>query len=326
MAEPGETETMTPAPPKETDDAKPDDHDGTGQILTTLNVSELVSHIDSSSPPNYRVITVAAEPVVHRASPPGTDGPVLLALMTDDRQLALYREPLTPAGRSVAGPSVEPLALNVQVETVRTIAVDTSPERINGFHVILESTDRAEELFVIATEAGSYSVRMPFSSVSRTILRDLNDDGMAELVQYSRVFEAGGRREIIVDAFEWNGQEFVHSRSLPLLRRVNQQLHRLKTDLENAERGSLHFDDALKPEPGEPDASEVLPAESVRVPEFSELPVELGRTDWELEHDIAIYHDSDIPAIFRITIAIRANPFLLDPVGIVGLNKNHTRN
>ncbi len=298
----------------------------TETIAAKLHVSEILRHVTANSPVDYRVIQSSDVPLVQIASPPGTPQSVLLALITNDRQLSLYREDLTSSGRFRGGPTTEPLALNVRVDDVHTVTVDTRSGKPNGFHVTLRSADRGEELYVVATEGGSYSVRLPFSSVSRTVLRDLNADGLAELVQYSRVFEAGGKREIIVDSYEWDGQGFVHSRSLPLLRRLNHRLRRLRSELEAAPPGSRYFDNALQPESAASPVSELLPADTVRVPELSELTVDLGRPGWELEHDIAIYHNSDIPIIFRIQIVVRANPFLPHPITIRGLDEDVTGN
>ena len=153
--------------------------------------------------------------------------------------------------------------------------------------------------------------------MTRSTLRDLDGDERKELVQYVQVFEADGRREIIVDAFSWTGENFVHSASVALLRRLNERLAILETQLmvNTDEEWSRRIDEALRPLDGAPPASQLVPAGLVTIPEMVELPLELGLPRWELAHDIAIEYE-----LYRVSIVLEADPLTDRPVRLVGLD------
>ncbi|MFA7567132.1 MAG: hypothetical protein WCY01_08915 [Alkalispirochaeta sp.] len=295
-------------------------YESSGPILTDLTDNNLLSYLDDTITAPYRIVRTPEEPLFQIALAPGTDKPVLMALVTDGKHLALYQDPLDEQGRSQGKAVTEIQAIDVVILETVPIAIDPRSQRPNGFHLTVTGPDRQGELFIIATPNGSYSVRTPYSTVNRTVLRDLNGDGLQELVQYSRVFEAGGRREIIVDAFEWDGAGFVHTRSLPVLRRVNERLRKLQKQLERAGSGETRFEGALQGEPGAPVPSKVLPPLSVRVPELAELTLDLGAPEWEFGHDIAIYHEDNSPLVYRIRLAVTANPYRPVPVTVIGLD------
>ncbi len=306
--------------PEEGEAAVPEEE--TAPTLVDYTPEELQSYIEGDLTSGYRVVTFEGDRLVQISSPPGMERKALIAIVSNDRQLALYRDSLTTSGRSEGAQSIEPLALQVSVLSADSLQIDgrRGDNCPNGFHLTVFASDREEELFVVVTAAGSYAVRTPFSAVNQTVVRDLNDDGLRELVQYSRVFEAGGRRELIVDAFEWDGSGFIHTGSLPLLRRVNSRLKALKEQLEAAEEGENRFDAALKSYEDERKPSDFFPVSSVRVPELMEVPGDLGRSHWQLEHDIAVLGGDGVPVIYRVTIDIRANPFAAFPVRIAQLD------
>lgn len=283
---------------------------------------ELQAYIEGALTSGYRVVTMETDRLIQISSPPAMERKSLIAIVTNDRQLALYRDSLTPSGRSEGSQSVEPLALQVSVLSADALKIDDRQGRndYNGFHLTVVASDREEDLFVVVTATASYAVRTPFSTVNQTVVRDLNDDGLRELVQYSRVFEAGGRRELIVDAFEWDDGGFIHTGSLPLLRRVNSRLNTLKEELERAAAGENRFDAALQSYGDERQPSELFPVSGVRIPELMEVPGDLGRSRWQLEHDIAVLDDEGAPVIYRVTMDIRANPFAAFPVRIEHLD------
>ncbi|MFW5694053.1 MAG: hypothetical protein ACOCYB_02715 [Alkalispirochaeta sp.] len=188
----------------------------------------------------------------------------------------------------------------------------------NGFRIRFSRQNREEEIFVIWTSLADrppYTVRLPVSAVRRTALRDLTDDNQREMVHLSVVFDAGGNREIIVDALRWDATRFVHSGSVALIQAVNQELAHLEARLttDTDPRWVAAATRALEPLEEAPPVGPLLPSQHVRVPQITELSVDLGRGAWRFSHDIAV--DGNI---YRLRIQLEANPLVDRPAHIDG--------
>lgn len=214
-----------------------------------------------------------------------------------------------------------PVEGEIQPETFTPRAIDLSRRNPQGFQVRLRTIAGDEDLFVLDAGQGDPSVvQTVASATTRSELRDADLDGMAELVQYALIFEAPGRRELLVDLLEWREGSFVHRASVPLLRRLNQRLadlQRMLTDPTSAPDRLARLAAALTPIEGAPDPRTLLPAAAATVPPINELALELDESSWRIIHEIALMPG---PAIYRIEIDLIANPALADPVRIVGLD------
>ena len=259
-------------------------------------------------------------PAVIAAMAPNEGTQTLLGILIRDDAVGVYEQRATLDGSVSDTYRIRPLATGVTLEEVDLLFLNRLRNRPSGFIVRVNQNDRAEELYVVATDSGVYTVRMPLSTASRTVIRDLNGDGTAEMVQYSRIFEANGHREVIVDSFVWDGNAFVHDRSLPILRRINTRLRRLQSQLATASPQDRRFDVALRGQDDTPAASVLFPAVEVRVPVVPELLVELGAREWTLHHEIALFNESQQPFVYRIQIHVVANPYMDQAVSIVGLD------
>ncbi len=259
-------------------------------------------------------------PAVIAAAVPNGDEQVLLAVLIQDSAVGVYEQRATPGGVLADVHRIRPLASGVTLENVSVLSLDRSRPRSNGFIVLLNRDGRTEELYVVATGSDVYTVRMPLSTASRTVIRDLTGDGTAELVQYSRIFEANGHREVIVDSFVWDGNAFAHDRSLSILRRINARLRQLQSQLAVASPQDRRYDVPLRGQDDAPAASAVFPAVEVRVPVIPELLVELGASEWTLNHELALFDASQRPFVYRVQIHVVANPYAERAVSIVGLD------
>lgn len=199
--------------------------------------------------------------------------------------------------------------------------IDLSRTDPQGFHVRFATATGEQDLLVLDDGTGEPGVvQLIASSTARSELRDADGDGVAELVQYALVFEAPGRRELLVDLLEWEDGSFVHRASVPLLRRLNRRLAELQRTLTEPAIDPNRLDKlamALTPIEGAPDPRTLLPALDATVPAINELAVELDASSWRIVHEIALMPG---PAIYRIEIDLIANPALVDPVRIVGLD------
>lgn len=250
--------------------------------------------------------------------PYGSDGPLLVA--TGNSHLGI----VLGAGGLAAWRLDEVDLVTVPVEgeilpgTFGPCAIDLSRATPQGFRVRLETTTGEQDLYALDDgTAVPYVVQMVASTTARSELRDADEDGMAELVRYALVFEAPGRRELLVDLLEWQEGSFVHRASVPLLRRLNQRLADLQRTLTEEASDMDRLAAALTPIEGAPDPHTMLPAVDATVPPIHELAVELDDSTWRIVHEIALFPG---PAIYRIEIDVIANPALTDPIRIIGLD------
>jgi hypothetical protein len=279
--------------------------------MTRLAPRTVAQTLQSRLGPGFLTVEIDGVPVAGGFGNTESEVPDLIGLF-------IAAETLTVVSLSNGGeePLVQPVGPNAEVTNYREVRLKTEARTPSGFQVRLISADREEDLLVLATGATPSVIRTAFSSVSRTDIRDLDGDGSMEMVQAALVFEAGGRRELIVDAFRWDGSGFTHARSISLLRRTNQRLrtfeNRLRVDGTAEWMAAVH--DALESLDGAPEPREVLPSPAVQVPEITELFLDLGETGWTIGHDLAIGVE-----LYRLYIELLANPLVEEPVRILGL-------
>lgn len=217
--------------------------------------------------------------------------------------------------------SVSPIDGEVELISFEPLVVELMLNAPQGFTARIRSNGVEDDLFVLDNgREYPYVVRTAAASTARTEVRDVDGDGVAEMIQYALIYEAPGRRELIVDLLEWENGAFVHRASIPLVRRLNQRLADFERALTSptGDRHSLErMAAALTPLEGAPDPREMLPAEEALVPPFNELAVELDHFAWRFSHEIALMPG---PAIYRIEIELIADPTLTAPARIIGLD------
>lgn len=223
----------------------------------------------------------------------------------------------------VAGGEVVELADGADVLSVdpRTLVTDTASGSAPApqlLAVSLAYDGREELLLAVPRLPVPYVLRIPVSAASRAQLRDLDGDGLAELLTTTVVFDAAGRRELVVDALGWGGTRFVHRESISLLRELNTALAELERRLERSADPAWRAEvsQALQPLDGAPPPATLLPARVAQVPEVRELSVDLDLAAWSIAHDLALDNN-----IYRIRIRIEANPLMDRPVRIAGLDE-----
>jgi hypothetical protein len=240
-----------------------------------------------------------------------------MGLFRDNGDIVLLYRP-APAARPTPASSVRPLGTRAEVRAFEAIFLEEGAALPNGFRSHLALDAREEELIVVATESEPYVMRTPLSAVSRLSFRDLEADGVKELVQIAKVFEAGGRREIIADAFRWTGESFVHAASVSLIRRLNERLGELELRLtaDSDPDWRRRAVTALQPVEGAPSLDDTLPAESVRVPRITELSLDLSQHEWTFVHELAVNEN-----LYRLTITMVADPLADRVVSISGIEE-----
>lgn len=269
-------------------------------------------------------VNAVGDPAVVATREPTSATNVMIAVLTAPHEeasdLALYTSAGSVRENDTDAFEIETIATRVIVDEIRTVSLTGTPSDSVGFSVIARKNDETSEFFVLPTETGSYVIRTPLSPVSRSVLRDITGSKTKELIQYSRVFEAGGKREIIIDSFQWVGDGFVHQRSLSLLRRVNERLSAFEQELETASIATETLQDALEASIEAPPITElILPVDAV-VPEVSELLVDLGAAEWTIGHEIALVDDRREPFVYRIRLRLEANPYSASAVTILGVD------
>lgn len=217
----------------------------------------------------------------------------------------------------------QPLAVaeGVSLRRARSRSLETAspaatPVRAQLLELALADGAREELLLVVPRLPSPYTLRIPISAASRAQLRDLDGDGLSELLTTSVVFDASGRRELVVDALGWDGRRFTHRDSVSLLRELNTVLRQLQRRLERSgdPAWTSGVNRALQPIEGAPAAGGLLPATVARVPEVVELSLDLDQAAWDVAYELAL--DGNI---YRIQLRIEANPLMEQPVSVTGL-------
>ena len=284
---------------------------------TIDDIAEYLHTLPETRLGGYRVLSVGQVPVagVFRAPQSRRGETALLGLLQTDVDLAVIQAKTNGQGETEV--DIQSIGRDASVVHVEEISLHVENGVPNGLRARLTFGGREEELLVLVAEKRPYILKTQLSAMTRSTLRDLDGDTRKELVQYVQVFEADGRREIIVDAFSWTGEDFVHRASVALLRRLNERLAVLETQLITPpdEEWLRRIDGALRPLDEAPPASRLLPARVVTVPEMVELTLELGLPRWELAHDIAIEYE-----LYRMLIVLEADPLTDRPVRLVGLD------
>ncbi|TVR71790.1 MAG: hypothetical protein EA427_04055 [Spirochaetaceae bacterium] len=158
----------------------------------------------------------------------------------------------------------------------------------------------------------------PLSSVSRSLLRDLTGDGFPELLRYSRIFSTEGKRELLVEAFRWDGEDFRILRSRALFAHIDARYDHLEEQLDGPapDRDFLRrLDQTLKPLDDAPPASSIMPVEWLQLPRLVDTPLRLGEDRWLLDQEISLNG-----YIYRFQLEVAANPLVAVPVSIPGLD------
>ncbi len=252
-----------------------------------------------------------------------TEGvPGAMGLYMAEESILLADRSVPDSGGEAAATRITPLLPPGDGRRIRAfepVELQVASGQPAGFRIRFSENNRDEEVFVIWTaqrDRTPHTIRLPMSAVRRTALRDLNDDGIREMVHLSVIFDAAGNREIIVDAFRWEAPRFVHIGSAPLIQAINQELteleNRLKT--EDGSRWKSAANLALQPIEGSPPVAVLLPTNQVRVPRITELSLDLNHGRWEFTHDIAVETH-----IYRMRIKLEANPLREQPVQIDGI-------
>jgi hypothetical protein len=292
-----------------------------------VGTADLVRLIETTLPGAFRVIAIAPDDPAVAVTPPASPSREreLFALVTDGRAIALYQRPFGDSSAAPVTGTLTEVPIRGDVERYEPIRLSADPgapgdvRSADGMMAVVTGENGTETVYLVASGAGQFVFRTPLSSVQRSVLRDLDGDGVRELVQYSRVFEAGGKREVIIDTLRWNGVSFRYDRSLAVVRAINEELERLGERLRDAQPGDLRFSGTLQPEDGAPPAAAIFPVQAVVIPEFSELLVDLGQERWSVAHEIALQGGDGSVQVYRIQIEIEANPYRDRPVTIVGL-------
>ncbi len=232
-------------------------------------------------------------------------------------------------------PLLQEAGPDCSVEEVRpyrfSVSAATAGEH-DGFEAVL-ICDRAEwSLFVLLRSSAEdrtdrddpepFHLLEPLSAVTRTVLRDLTGDGVPELVRYSRVFNSDGRRELILEAFRWTQPDLKLLGSTAIVQRVDLRLNVLEQSLVAPLSPDIvaRIGEALVPLEESPPASDLLPAEEVRLPRFTIPPLRLGAPGWEFDRELALG-----PHLYRFRLVLEANPLIDDPVRIEGLDRSAQR-
>ena len=292
---------------------------------TDASPTSLAAIVESTDVGGFSIATNATGgPAVIVTREPNGAANVLIAILTNQREeaddLALYTTTSSRSDRGVEEFKVETIATQTAVDEIRTISfVDGRSDSV-GFSVITRKNDETFESFVLPTATGGCVIRTPHSPVSRSVLRDITGSDTKELLQYSRVFEADGKREIIIDSFQWVGDGFIHQRSLSLLRRVNERLSAFEQEVEAASIGYGTLQAALEASAGAHPVMDLIPPIDAIVPEVSELLVDLGAAEWTIGHEIALVDDRREPFVYRIRLRLEANPYSTSAVTILGVD------
>ncbi len=294
-----------------------DGNDFDRETATVDDVAAYLHALPETRREGYQLISFEQAPVagVFHAPQSRRNEAAVLGLLQTDVHIAVIQA--TTDGRGRDEVDIQPVGSGASVLHVEEIFLHAANGSPNGLRIRLAFGNREEELIVLVAEGNPYILKTQLSAMTRSTLRDLDGDQRKELVQYMQVFEADGRREIIVDAFSWTGEDFVHNASIALLRRLNDRLAAFEAQLTmSADDAWLErIDGALRPLDDAPPASHLLPARLVTIPEVVELTLELGLPRWELAHDIAIEYE-----LYRLSIVLEADPLTDLPVRLVGLD------
>ncbi len=250
--------------------------------------------------------------------PRGIDGPMVV-ILADSTALGVAHN----AGQLVAWQYTDEghdiATVLDAVEILSFDAITAGSAQALGFRARLRADVGEIDLFVLPTLSGQPFVATTDATATvRTEVKDVDGNGDLEMIHYALVFEAAGRRELIVDLLEWDGETFTHRASVPLVRRLNDRLKRLGRELSDVGPADItRFDAALVPIEGAPVVGDILPVEEVRIPQVNELMVDLGENSWRIFHEIALFPG---PAIYRVEIELHADPIRSDPVRIIGLD------
>lgn len=318
-ADPGASPISTPSDPSPEEDA-PEDH---------LSIAFLARRLETHLPHGLEVARDGHKPMIVRTSPGRALGIVrsraalyVMALEESDLLQPDGDRSYRPWLQEVSGPC------SVGAFHPRRIGrrpSDRSP--YGGFEAILSCARRDLSLFAIDRDnssdaAGAFVFTELYSTVSRTILRDLNGDSVPEIVRYSRVFETEGPRELLLEALRWDGEGLEPIASAALLRRINARFERLEGELGDPASGILsllsphELDRALVPAEDAPPASSLLPAETVRIPRIVDIALQLGVARWVFDHEIALEEN-----VYRIRVHVEANPLIDELVRIEALDQ-----
>lgn len=317
----GRSDATAPAP------QSPEEENTASIVPSRLDLPDtttpgLVSFVEEQASGARVLRRVDRPPLVYVTTAPTRDRNAILAILDDNGVLSTYFQPFAPDGTRRPY-RIEPLVEGGTVTDYGAIDLDTADGPVNGIRVVYTVDGENDEFFVLTTSSQElYIVQTPISPVHQTVFRDLDGDGRKEMTQYSRVFEAVGRREVIVDAFQWRNDRFVYDRSISLLRRINERLTTLRRSVEAAAARDVRYDAAFRDtgDGGVPPPSQVFPVLEARVPELPELLVGLGRAQWQIGHEVALVDAGGGVSVYRVELLVRANPYLENPVTIVGLD------
>ena len=199
-----------------------------------------------------------------------------------------------------------------QIDHIEPITLNDRSRQPNGYRFRYEAEGLTYDTLIFPAQTKTLYLRTPFSTSQQTSFWDLDGDGTREIVQIAVVFEARGRREIVVDAYRWANGEYHRAKTLSLLRRINGELDALRAHLEKT-TGGQGLGEVLTPIEGAPSIEGISPINSVVVPSIEELSLDVSRNRWQFAHEVAINGN-----LYQLTIIAEANPFTTRPAYIVG--------
>lgn len=326
---------LAPTPPDATTRSEP----GAPAITDALSANRIAAEL-------WRTIGMAvvgeqpqssaASPVAHLLTPTDADESWIISIASGQETTAMAAVRINASGQPDSDSRVvvrlAPASANV---TVRAVALTDGDGHPNALEVQLPVGAREELLLIIARPEGPLTLREESSAVGRSVLRDLDGDGIAELVRYSRLFDASGRRELVVDALVWSGRRFQPAGSVMLVGAVNRRLQVLEQELAAIADDLMRLAPDERPGPlavamsrllalltpmeGAPEPSSVIAGARIFVPPIAELPVALGEPAWRLTHELAI-EQLAATHVYRFAFDVTANPLIENPVSVVGLD------
>ncbi len=263
----------------------------------------LASLVNDTLPQGVRIVSVEDSPAMVAGSPGGSNTVVLIGLASDDSRLLIWNAVLVR-------PDTVELRDFETIGPVRTVRhftrLEIGPSGPTGFTASLVQEEKEEFLLGLLSENRPYVVVAPQSTGTLTEIRDADNDGVLELVQYSQLYEAPANREVVMDIFEWCDGSFASDTTVLLLRSVNQFLSRAEEALRDRDDELLQQLMAKAVTVEGPPIEDLLPATEVTAPRFQELPFDVRSQPWAFTYEFLLRRDGQT-GVYQITIEFPDN-------------------